>query len=148
MPVKTTLPYNDGLYFITLTCHQWLPLIELTKNYDVVYKWFDYLKSKGSLHNRLYNNAKSPPDRDGQDIHALLGFHNCGKSINTIIGNGKRFMAYEVIKRLQQKGQNDLLQQLQNAVEQKDRERNKLHGVWDDSFDWKNAEEITLLIRS
>jgi hypothetical protein len=47
MPVKTTLPYNDGLYFITLTCHQWLPLIELTKNYDVVYKWFDYLKSKG-----------------------------------------------------------------------------------------------------
>jgi hypothetical protein len=57
-------------------------------------------------------------------------------------------MAYEVIKRLQQKGQNDLLQQLQNAVEQKDRERNKLHGVWDDSFDWKNAEEITLLIRS
>ncbi|MFN2458195.1 MAG: transposase [Chitinophagaceae bacterium] len=131
MPVRTTLPYNDGLYFITLTCHQWLPLIELTKSYDLVYKWFDYLKSKG----HYISGYIIMPNH----IHVLIGFRNCGKSINTIIGNGKRFIAYEIIKRLQQQGQDDLLQQLRNAVERKDRERNKLHEVWEDSFDWKEC---------
>jgi len=36
----------EGIYFITFTCHQWLPLFEIAKGYDTVYKWFDYLKSK------------------------------------------------------------------------------------------------------
>jgi len=35
--------------FITFTCYKWLPLIELTNSHDVVYKWFDYLKTKGHL---------------------------------------------------------------------------------------------------
>ncbi len=39
------------------------------------------------------------------------------QSINTIIGNGKRFMAYEIIKRLPAKKENDLLLTLQNNVE-------------------------------
>ncbi|MDQ3845244.1 MAG: hypothetical protein M3342_14710 [Bacteroidota bacterium] len=38
MPVKQTFPYNDGLYFITFTCYGWLPLIQLTDGYDLVYK--------------------------------------------------------------------------------------------------------------
>lgn len=31
-------------------------------------------------------------------IHALISFAETGQRINTIIGNGKRFMAYEIIK--------------------------------------------------
>jgi REP element-mobilizing transposase RayT len=131
MPVRTTLPYNDGLYYITLTCYQWLPLIELTKSYDGVYKWFDHLKSKG----HYITGYTIMPNH----IHALIAFRNCGKSINTIIGNGKRFMAYEIIKRLQKQAQDDLLKKLQIAVERKDRERNKIHEVWEDSFDWKEC---------
>ena len=34
-------------------------------------------------------------------IHLLVSFINAKQSINTIIGNGKRFMAYEIIKRLE-----------------------------------------------
>ncbi len=34
-------------------------------------------------------------------VHALIGFQNTGKSINKIVGNGKRFIAYEIINRLQ-----------------------------------------------
>jgi hypothetical protein len=34
-------------------------------------------------------------------VHAIISFIESPQSINTIIGNGKRFMAYEIIKRLQ-----------------------------------------------
>ena len=30
-------------------------------------------------------------------IHALISFVNAKQIINTIIGNGKRFMAYEIL---------------------------------------------------
>jgi hypothetical protein len=72
-------------------------------------------------------------------IHALIGFQNTGKSINTIIGNGKRFMAYEIVERLEKQDQIILLHQLQQAVESKDRQRNKQHEIWSDSFDWKDC---------
>jgi hypothetical protein len=35
-------------------------------------------------------------------VHALINFVNSEKSINTIVSNGKRFMAYEIIKMLEQ----------------------------------------------
>lgn len=44
MPVKRAITEKDGIYFITFTCCEWIPLIALTKSYDVVYKWFDHLK--------------------------------------------------------------------------------------------------------
>jgi hypothetical protein len=34
-------------------------------------------------------------------VHALIPFINTKQSVNTILSNGKRFMAYEIIARLQ-----------------------------------------------
>ncbi|MDQ3842814.1 MAG: hypothetical protein M3342_02195 [Bacteroidota bacterium] len=137
MPVKQALPYNDGLYFITFTCCGWLPLIELTQGYDLVYKWFDYLKSKG----HYVTGYVIMPNH----VHALIGFHRSDKPINKIIGDGKRFAAYEIIKRLKEQGQKALLAQLQAAVEPKDRQRGKQHEVWADSFDWKACRGRTFI---
>jgi REP element-mobilizing transposase RayT len=131
MPVKRTIPYNHGIFFITAICHNWLPLIEQTNSYDAVYKWFDNLKSKGHY---IVGYIIMP-----NHIHALIGFQNTGKRINTIIGNGKRFMAYEIIDRLEKQNEEELLNRLQLAVETKDRQRNKQHEVWDNSFDWKDC---------
>ena len=72
-------------------------------------------------------------------LHALIAFRNTSQSINTIVGNGKRFIAYEIIKRLGQQKETELLQRLNLSVEAKDRERNKKHEVWEDSFDWKEC---------
>ena len=47
MPVKRQITEPYGVYFITFTCFQCLPLIEQTKSYDLVYNWFDHLKSIG-----------------------------------------------------------------------------------------------------
>lgn len=72
-------------------------------------------------------------------VHALSSFINSGQGINTIIGNGKRFMAYEIVKRLHQNGATELLQLLGNAVEAKRKENNQQHNVWELSFDWKQC---------
>ncbi|MCO5239422.1 MAG: hypothetical protein M9904_05155 [Chitinophagaceae bacterium] len=131
MPVKRKTTNPDGVYFITFTCYQWLHLIEITNSYDFVYNWFDHLKSKGHY---IIGYVIMP-----NHIHALVAFRNTGKSINTIIGNGKRFMAYEIVKRLVNRHDIRTIELLQSAVEATDRKRNKKHEVWEDSFDWKEC---------
>ena len=46
MPIKRKIPYDSGHFFITFTCYNWLPLIDITNSYDLVYNWFDVLKNK------------------------------------------------------------------------------------------------------
>jgi REP element-mobilizing transposase RayT len=137
VPVKQTIPYNFGTFFITFTCHKWLPLINQVKGYDIIYNWFNHLKSKG----HHINGYVIMPNH----VHLLISFIETGQTINTIIGNGKRFMAYEIIKRLEDGKESELLQQLSNDVETKRRQNKKLHEVWELSFDWKicNSKEFT-----
>jgi hypothetical protein len=72
-------------------------------------------------------------------VHALISFSNTKQSINTIIGNGKRFMAYEIIERLEKNNESVLLHQLADHVEAARKENKKLHEVWEASFDWKDC---------
>jgi hypothetical protein len=53
------------------------------------------------------------------------------------VGNGKRFMAYEIVNRLQAMGRNDLVEALATEVSMRDRKRGKLHQVFKESFDGK-----------
>ena len=72
-------------------------------------------------------------------LHVLIGFRRSDKNIATIISNGKRFIAYEIVKRLQETGATKILKQLSNAVTTSDRKRGKLHQVFEPSFDWKEC---------
>ena len=45
MSVRGEIPEYDGVYFITITCSQWLHLFEFSNEYDEVYKWFNHLTS-------------------------------------------------------------------------------------------------------
>ena len=117
---------SPGIYFITFTCHNWLPLIEWVKGYDLVYKWFDILSEQG---NAITGYVIMP-----NHIHLLLYFSG-GKSLNTIIGNGKRFMAYDIVKRLIKQKEKALLWKLRCGVKYKDKMRGKLNEVWKNSFD-------------
>jgi hypothetical protein len=49
-------------------------------------------------------------------VHALLYFPEMPKSLNIVIGNAKRFLAYEIIKRLEDKKANSLLDILHAGV--------------------------------
>jgi putative transposase len=79
-----TLSEKQDIYFITFTCHDWLPLIERSEGYGAVYNFFD-IKEKRPYYNRLCHHAHS-------HVHKLLHYTGKEKNLNTLIGNGKRFM--------------------------------------------------------
>jgi REP element-mobilizing transposase RayT len=138
MSVRKEITEYSGIYFITFTCCRWLPLFEICNGYDSVYKWFDYLKKKGHY---ITGYIIMP-----NHVHALLAFRNTqGQSINAIIGNGKRFMAYELVQRLQKLGHHDVLTQLSSFVNKNEKLKGKLHEVFEPSFDWKECSSDKFL---
>jgi REP element-mobilizing transposase RayT len=137
VPTKKQIPYHHGVFFITFTCYRWLHLFETTNSYGSVYKWFDHLKSKG---NYIISYVIMP-----NHMHLLIGFRNSGKSLNNIVGNGKRFIAYEIVNRLQAQGNEQTLQQMAESVNYTDRKRSKLHEVWEGSFDWKECSSKEMM---
>lgn len=78
-------------------------------------------------------------------FHSIIAFRNTGRSINKIIGNGKRFMAYEIIDRLKKSENYEMLARLASEVDMSMRARGKLHEVWEDSFDWKECRSRLFL---
>ena len=49
-------------------------------------------------------------------------------------------MAYELIRRLKENNQTDILQQLQLAVTKKEKKKDQLHKVFEESFDAKGID--------
>jgi REP element-mobilizing transposase RayT len=137
MPVKTRIPYDFGVFFITFTCFKWLNLIDIADAYGSVYGWFNTLKE--NLH-YILGYVIMP-----NHVHSLIGFRNCGRSINSIVGRGKRFSAYDIIDGLKAKKQEDILELLYDSVNHSDRARNKIHEPWKDSFDWKLCDSWELM---
>lgn len=58
---------------------------------------------------------------------------------------GKRFMSYGIVKRLKNKGEEEILKQLAELVNPTDRKRGKVHEVFEPSFDWKECRENKLI---
>lgn len=137
MPVRHQISEPYGIYSITFTCARWLHLFSITNGYNVVYKWFDYLKLQGHY---IAGYVIMP-----NHVHAVIAFVNTSKSINTIVGNGKRFMAYELVAQLKQHQQHDILQQLEKLVNSTDKTRNKKHEVFEPSFDHKECASIEFI---
>ncbi|WP_407520524.1 hypothetical protein PDL71_09970 [Lacibacter sp. MH-610] len=139
MPVKTTIPFREGIFSITFTCTDWLPLIKIVNGYDIIYKWFDHLKAKG----HFISGYVIMPNH----VHALIGFSASNQDINTMIGNGKRFMAYEITDRLKADGQIDLLAKMKSNIEASRKANRKQHNVWELSFDWKHCETEAFILQ-
>lgn len=132
MAVRTPIENTEDLYFITFTCQHWLPLFQITNGYDTVYKWFDHLETKG----HYVKGYVIMPNH----LHVIINFGASEKSINTIVSNGKRFIAYEIVKRLKKQNKKKILLQLSDAVINSDKDKGKIHQVFERSFDCK---EIT-----
>lgn len=129
MPIKQNQTSHHAVFFCTFTCHNWLHLFEVTKFYDGIYNWFNILISKG---NKILGYVIMP-----NHIHFVIYFTMADTTLNKVVGNGKRFMAYDIIERLKQQNQIVLLDKLSLAVKDHDRKNNKLHEVFQPSFDHK-----------
>ena len=137
MPVRKEIPEKDGVYFIMFTCTNWLPLFQFSNSYDEVYKWFDYLKAQRHY---ITGYVIMP-----SHIHVLIAFRNTGKCVNTIVANGKRFMAYGFVKRLTEGKKILVLNELQKRLNNTERKEGKKYGVFDPSFDWKECRTVKFI---
>ena len=117
-------------YFLTFTCIDWLPLLEITNSYDLVYKWFVLLKN--GVKADVISYVIMP-----NHLHLVLHFHSANFNINSIVSNGKRFMAYEIIDRLELSHNLELLNCLQSNLTQREISKGQQHKVFKDSFDAK-----------
>ena len=130
---------SPGIYYITFTCYHWFHLIERTNSYEVVYKWFNILNSNGHA---ILGYVIMP-----NHAHLMLYFSENDQSLNTVVGNGKRFIGYEIISRLKNQNENALLQLLRTGVQPKDRSRGKKHELWQDSFDIKECRTEQFILQ-
>ncbi len=131
--VRTTHSNQASLYYITFTCFNWLPLFQLTNAYDFVYKWFEYLKAEKNIKITAYVITPN-------HLHCILVFPTHDFSLNKIISNAKRFIAYKIIKRLKDNNQIEILHPLQTAVSNKEKIKGQLHKVFEESFDAKSID--------
>ncbi len=70
-------------------------------------------------------------------VHCILYFDKPESNLNQILSNGKRFMAYEIINRLEAAKDTSTLNKLHNALTERERKKKQLHKVFKDSFDAK-----------
>ncbi|HOZ41206.1 MAG: hypothetical protein IPO05_02065 [Flavobacteriales bacterium] len=121
------LRQKDGaLYFATFSCHEWVPLFSELQKCDLVYNWMRIAHGKGY---RFFGYAIMP-----NHAHFVIRVPDDG-AINTILSNGKRFMAYELIERLNMAGRSDLLHRLQAGIRPSDAARGQKHRVFQPSTD-------------
>ena len=96
----------------------------------MVYNWFAVLKEKYNVDVVAYVIMPN-------HVHIIAHFHKEGFNLNTIIANGKRFMAYQLINRLEIAANSVLLNHLKTRVTDREKKKGQLHKVFKDSFDAK-----------
>ena len=108
-----------------------VPLFEETKLYDNIYNWFNLLHEKSM---KIIGYVLMP-----NHLHCMLYLPKEAPELYKIISNAKRFMAYEVVKRLTNEGNTDLLAKLEEGVSTKAGRKGKLHQVFKESYDAKEC---------
>lgn len=129
MAIKTIHDTADKTWFITFTCYSWLSLFKITNSYDLVYNWLNLIKEKYEIDTAAFVIMPN-------HVHLILHLNKPG-SLNTIISNGKRFMAYEIIARLKSQNENAILFKLSQACTEKEKSKGQIHKVFEPSFDAK-----------
>ena len=110
-------PEKEVFYFITFTCYRWLPLLESTKIYDYLTFWFKKLRESGFI----LNGFVIMPNH----IHVILFATHDSKDLSKTIGNSKRFLAYEIVKRLKNNRDFKTLDELYSGVQMNEKVRGK-----------------------
>lgn len=138
MAIRTTHQITDSTWFITFTCYNWIPLFEITESYDLVYNWLKLADLKYKIKTLAFVIMPN-------HVHLLLYLTDEQVDLNKIISNAKRFMAYEIVQRLKQQENTNLLDTLALACTEKERAKGQLHKVFQPSFDAKPVYTIKFL---
>jgi REP element-mobilizing transposase RayT len=137
MAIKRTHHESDQTYFCSFTCVNWISLFEITNLYDHLYMWFNLLIQKHQI-----TGFVIMPNH----LHLLIHVRE-NTTINTILSNGKRFLAYEIVKRLKDAGREDILAALEKSVSAEEKKRKKKHRVFEVSSDIKACYHEDFLLQ-
>src|ERR1700733_6880918 len=140
MTIRTRHEINEDTWIVPFTCHDWLPLFELTDSYDLVYKWLKLIDDKYQI--KTIGFVIMP-----NHVHVLLYLTNLNVNLNTIMANAKRFMAYDLVKRLAAQKHTDVLNMLAAACTEKERAKGQLHRAFEPSFDAKSVYTLDFLFQ-
>jgi len=94
MAVRNKIFIPNEIYFITFTILGWKKIFISRKYCDLVYKWFDCLKEYG---NKIHGYVIMP-----NHIHCLLFVAEKSPKPPKLVFNGKRFMAYGIVRLLKE----------------------------------------------
>ncbi|MFC0516345.1 transposase [Mucilaginibacter angelicae] len=130
--MATRTLHNDPgeTWFITFTCYNWIPLFEITKSYNLLYDWFMFIAEHYQIQTHAFVLMPN-------HVHVIIKLPETEAGLNKIISNGKRFIAYELVKKLTLLGKIDILDQLSAACTEKERAKGQKHKVFEPSFDAK-----------
>ena len=131
---------TDKTWFITFTCYQWIPLFEITNSYFLIYDWLKLISEKHQI--KCFAFVIMP-----NHVHLILHLPETVKSLNTIISNGKRFMAYQLVMLLEQSHNTALLNRLSASCTANEISKGQKHKVFEPSFDAKPIYTLPFLIQ-
>ena len=114
-----------------------MPLFEVTNFYDRIYTWFDFLTSKGCF---IISYVIMP-----NHLHFILYIPDSSAPIHQVIGEGKRFMAYQIVHILKKQNQVLLLEKMKGGVTASEAKNKVRHKVFEDSFDCKACYSLEFI---
>jgi len=139
MPTKTNHTLKNSFYFITITCYKWYSLLKSADVYDYFPTWVTHLTKGGVL---VCGFVFMP-----NHLHLLVFVSSSNANLNTLIGNSKRFLAYEIVKRLKEKRKTVVLEKLRQGVRPEEQQKGKKHQVFQPSFDAKEVQGEDEIVR-
>lgn len=75
-------------------------------------------------------------------IHAVVYLDHIGNTINETLGTGKRFLAYEIVDRLERNDCTGVLEKLSIAVSPYEHQKGQKHKVFETSSDIKEIVSV------
>jgi putative transposase len=81
------------------------------------------------------------------NLHAIIHFNSVPFNLNSIISNGKLFIAYEIINWLEKAGNKNLLDKLHQQLTEREKKKVQLHKVFKNSFDAKAIISQSFLLQ-
>ena len=139
MPTKTIHTQKETFYFITITCYKWKPLFQFSDIYSYLPEWASHLIQGGVI---ITGYVIMP-----NHLHLLVYITANVKNLNKLLSNSKRFLAYEIVKKLKNKGEASILKNLEMGVRPEEKRKGKKHQVFQPSFDAKEVQGDDRILR-
>lgn len=138
MATRTPHTITEQVYWVTYACIGFLSLIERTNTYDYILSQFSKLSREGYS---ICGFVIMP-----NHLHFLVYLPKEG-NLNDRIGEMKRFLSYEIVRKLKAKEDSKMLNALSSLVNSSERRNGKKHSVFFHSFDAKRCYDRDFVVQ-